>query len=449
MGKTLGAHAIVIGAGMAGLSAARVLADSFDAVTVIERDSLTDGPAQRAGVPQGHHVHTLLGGGQRALEELFPGFEAELRAGGAVPFRVGLNIRMERPGFGAYPQRDLGWDGFSMTRPLIEYTARRALRRHKNVTVRDGTLVQEVTTTTGAVSGVRVKQPDGKDVLLGADLVVDASGRGTFTLNVLEELGMPLPAESSVSIDMGYSTALFKIPTVRPNEWTGLMTFPQAPTDARGAMLTPVEGNRWIVTIAGLHGGRPPGDAEGFLAFTKALWTSTMYDAIKGAEPIGEIVRYAFPASVWRHFERLSALPKGLVPFGDVLCRANPIYGTGMTVAVLEALTLQKTLAAAGAHDDPLAHVGLPFLKAAPAVLDTPWSLVTLDLIYPETKGERGPDLMPKLQFVGGLLRLAAVDPAVHRLMFEVQHMIKPRSVYADPELQGRVRDVLAKAGAG
>ena len=84
MGSNLiGRRAIVIGAGIGGCSAARALADHFDQVVIIERGRLPAEPIARSGVPQSQQVHGLLGGGQRALEELFPGFGLDLAAAGA------------------------------------------------------------------------------------------------------------------------------------------------------------------------------------------------------------------------------------------------------------------------------------------------------------------------------------------------------------------------------
>src|SRR4051794_6818323 len=121
----LGKRAVVIGAGMGGLTAARAAADAFEEVVVLERDELPGDGAQRAGVPQGRHAHGLLAGGQRALEELFPGLTADLEAGGAVRYRIGLDNRLERPGYDPFPQRDLGWDAPALSRPLLEGGGRR------------------------------------------------------------------------------------------------------------------------------------------------------------------------------------------------------------------------------------------------------------------------------------------------------------------------------------
>src|SRR6476619_5605586 len=109
----IGKQAVVIGAGMGGLTAAGALDDRFDQVVVLERDTLASEPAYRAGTPQARHVHALLLSGQRALSELLPGFEQDLARAGAVPLTAGLDVRMARPGYDPFPQRDLGWSSYA------------------------------------------------------------------------------------------------------------------------------------------------------------------------------------------------------------------------------------------------------------------------------------------------------------------------------------------------
>jgi len=119
---SIGRQAVVVGAGMGGLPAARALADFFEHVVVLERDTLPLDASHRTGTPQARHTHGLLTGGQRALNDLFPGFIQDLAAAGAVPLRFALDNRLERPGFDPFPKRDLGLTVYAMSRPLIEFT---------------------------------------------------------------------------------------------------------------------------------------------------------------------------------------------------------------------------------------------------------------------------------------------------------------------------------------
>ena len=245
----IGKQAVVIGAGMAGLTAAGALADRFDQVVVLERDTLPSEPIYRAGTPQARHVHALLLSGQCALGELFPGFEQDLARAGAVPLRVGLDVRMERPGYDPFPQRDLGWCSYALSRPTIECTVRSRVEGQPNTTLRQRCRVQEVLATPNgeAVTGVRYENANGASEIIAADLVVDASGRGAPTLGLLKSMGRPLLEETTIGIDLGYATCVFAIPDDAPADWKGVMTFGQAPQNSRGVL--PLEGNRWMVTI--------------------------------------------------------------------------------------------------------------------------------------------------------------------------------------------------------
>ena len=78
----IGDHAVVLGASMSGLLAARVLADAYRQVTIVERDPLPESGLDRKGVPQGRHAHALLPRGAQILDELFPGLLAGLAAAG-------------------------------------------------------------------------------------------------------------------------------------------------------------------------------------------------------------------------------------------------------------------------------------------------------------------------------------------------------------------------------
>jgi 2-polyprenyl-6-methoxyphenol hydroxylase-like FAD-dependent oxidoreductase len=440
----LGKQTVVIGAGMAGLTAAGALAEHFDNVVVLERDSLPSEPMHRAGTPQARHVHALLFSGQRALNELFPGFEQDLVRAGAVPLTAGLDVRVERPGYDPFPQRDLGWCGYAASRPAIERAVRHRVESRANITLCQRCRVQEVLPTPNgeAVTGVRYENGGGESETISADLVVDASGRGAPTLGLLRSLGRPLPEETTIGIDLGYGTCIFSIPDDASTDWKGVMTFGQAPHNSRGGLMLPLEGNRWMVTIGGRHADVPPGDGEGFLTYAKALRTPTIYNAIRHAKRLDGVARYGFPESVRRHFERLDSFPRGLLPIGDAICCFNPVYGQGMSVAAMEACLLKRLLENSGETGDPIAELASTFFKEMQALLETPWSVATLDFAFPQTRGQRPADFDMTLKFGIALIRLAAEDPAVHKLTLEVQHLLKPRSVYRDPDL---VRRVFAK----
>jgi 2-polyprenyl-6-methoxyphenol hydroxylase-like FAD-dependent oxidoreductase len=316
-----------------------------------------------------------------------------------------------------------------------------------NTTLRQRCRVQEVLASPDgkAVTGVRYDNEDGASETIAADLVVDASGRGALTLALLQSIGRPLPEETTIGIDLGYATCVFAIPDDAPADWKGVMTFGQAPHDSRGGLMLPLEGNRWMATIGGRHGDVPSGDAEGFLSYARALRTQTIYNAISHARRLGEVARYGFPESVRRHFERLDVFPRGLLPIGDAICRFNPVYGQGMSVAAVEACLFRRLLERPG-DGDPIAGLAPAFFAEVQALIETPWSVAILDFVFPDTRGQRPADFETTLRFGIALTRLAAEDPAVHKLTAEVQNLLKPRSVYRDPKLVERVLAKMAEA---
>ena len=447
MASFIGQRAVVVGAGMGGLTAARALADHFERVLVLDGDVLPADPLDRHGVPQGRHVHALLAGGQRALAELFPGFEDSLSSAGAVRFRVGLDMRVERPGFDPFPQRDLGFDAFAMSRPLVELTVRRRVQELPSIELQQGCRVQALVhrADRAAVTGVRYTDASGRPESIDADLVIDASGRGTLTLDALAALGRVPPAETTIGVDLAYASAVFAIPDDAPKDWKGVFCFPGIGRASRGSLMLPLEGQRWIATVGGRHGDIPPGDEAGFMEYAKGLRAPTIYNAIKHAKPLGDIARFRFNESVLRHYPRVESFPRGVLPIGDAICRFNPIYGQGMSVAALEAVALGRLLAARARERDPLAELAPAYFAEVAQIIDTPWAAAAIpDFVHPDTRGERPADFEQTLKFGAGLGKLAARDPAVHRLTSEVQHLLKPRSVYQDPDLVQRVRAMMS-----
>ncbi|HEY3097971.1 MAG TPA: FAD-dependent monooxygenase [Methylomirabilota bacterium] len=446
MPTTIGQRAIVIGAGMGGLAAARAVAPYFEHVVVIERDRLPTEPSTRPGIPQAKHVHALLAGGQRALAELFPKFEHDLDSAGAVPLRVGFDIRMERPGFDPFPKRDLGFDSYALSRALIEFLTRARLGAHANVEIHQRARVERlIADERGTITGVEYVDADGTRIALGAELVIEASGRGDLTLAVLDSLGLPRPAVTTIGVDIAYASAVYDMPRDAPEDWKGVFHLPMPPS-SRGALLLPLEGRRWILTLAGRHGDDPPGDEAGFMAFVESFRTATVYDAIRSAKRVGDIVRYRFPESIHRHYERLDTFPSGLLLLGDAMCRFNPVWGQGMSVAAQEACALSRLLAQRAGERHPLDGLARAFFTETAALIMTPWAQAVIpDFIHPKTRGERPADFAQSVKVAMAMTKLAARDPAVHKLTAEVGSLLKPRSVYLDPELGRRVLTVMSE----
>ena len=288
-----------------------------------------------------------------------------------MPLRVAADLCLEVPGYDPFPQRDLGWHVYSMSRPLIELVVRRQVQRYANVTLRERCRVRNliVSPNRETVASVRCENGDGRSETLAADLVVDASGRGRLTQDLLASVGQSSPEETVIGVDFGYARVIFAIPDDAPADWKGAMTFPNASEDSRGALMLPIEGQRWMVGFAGRYGEKPPGDFEGFLAFARQMRTSTVYNAIRRAQPLSRVVRYGFAASVWRHFEKLETFPRGLLPFGDAICRFNPVWGQGMSVAAQEAVLLRRVLESSDGN--PLTTLARSFFAEASELIET------------------------------------------------------------------------------
>ena len=295
-------QAAVIGAGIGGLAAAKAVAPHFEKVIVFDRDALPDEPAPRLGTPQARHTHLLLAGGCRALDRLFPGIEIDFIAAGAVRTRMRRAMRFEIPGFDPFPQRDLGFDQFLLSRPALELVCRRRVEREPNVEFRPRSRVTELIASPDnrSVAGVRFEDTRGTLGSVAADLVVDASGRASPTLGFLEAIGSSKPAAIEIGIDQAYATTVFETPDDAPTDWLGVLHQPTPPGSSRLGLVMPMEGSRWSVSLCVNHGETPPSDIDGFMAFAKSLRMPTIYNAIRSAKRVGDIARFGI-ASTMRH----------------------------------------------------------------------------------------------------------------------------------------------------
>jgi 2-polyprenyl-6-methoxyphenol hydroxylase-like FAD-dependent oxidoreductase len=444
----LGQRSVVVGAGMGGLSAARVLADYFDEVIILDRDELPDDAIPRPCVPQGKHPHVLLGGGLKALENLFPGFGHELILAGAEPMEPGVDMLLEVPGQDVWPRIKLSWPTYSMSRPLIERTLRRQIERIRNVRVRPGCRVLNIVSEPHvlAATGIRYETPDGNRKTLESDLVVDASGNGSLTVQFLKTTDdRRPPAVTSIGVNTRYASALFEHVDIA-NDYKGVFTFPDAPEQSRGGLIVPAENHQHQVVLIGRGNDIPPIDADEFLSYARTLPTLSVYNAMKNAKPLTGITPFSFAESRWRHFARVPDFPNGLLPIGDAICRFNPVYGQGMSVALQEANLLFDLLRTSDGSQ--LATLAPTFLTKAETLIADPWAMSAIpDFIYQETTGERPADLEDRLNFQRALGRLAVHDAEVYQLLIEIRHVLKPLSLLDDPSIVRRVKEEIASQG--
>lgn len=451
MGNYLGQHAVVIGGSMAGLMTARVLADYFASVTVLERDHLEDQPALHKSIPQGNHLHGVLVGGLQVMASLYPGFREKLLALGSVRARIGKEIVNYHPTGKAYSAsgtvrepRDLGIDWYSQSRGLLEYCVRQCTLECANVTLKHDCIVQGVVYEGGQVRGVRYAEA-GETRVVTTDFVVDAGGRGSHVPRWLTELGFATPQETTIGTDLAYASTKFRVPDDYDRQEIAIVLLGPPPEFPNGAFMEIIEGNTWHVTLMGRFGDYPPPDEEGFVAFAKSLHNPTLYNLIKDAERVADLTAYRYPTSVLRHYERLSAFPDGLLVLGDAICSFNPFYGQGMSSAALQVQGLQHLLAERIAQSQGLQGAQAFFPKAADIIF-TPWTLASLqDLAYPQTQGERPAYLAEEGQYIAAVDALTAEDVEVYRQMVEVLHMMKPLSALREEPLRSRVLERLRK----
>jgi 2-polyprenyl-6-methoxyphenol hydroxylase-like FAD-dependent oxidoreductase len=436
MSRQIGDRAVVLGASMAGLLAARVLADAYAQVTVIDRDDLPQTPMHRRGVPHGRHIHGLLARGQQALEELFPGFTAELVAQGVPAGDLLANGRLYFSGH-RLRQAHTGLMVLSASRPMLEGHVRARVRALPNVRFIDRCDVVGLATTPDGrrVTGARVlRRADGSaEELLAADLVVDATGRGSRIPAWLEALGYPRPPKEQVRIGLGYATRIYR---QRPGALGGDLAVLQAatPQHPRTGALQVLEGDRWLLTLAGILGDHPPTDPDGFLAFARSLQFPDLYETVRDAEPLDDPVSFRFPASVRHRYERLDRFPDGLLVVGDAVCSFNPVYGQGMSVAALEALTLRRHLQR-GIQPQPRR-----FLRDLARLVDVPWDMAAGgDLVFPGVPGRRTLKVRLVSAYLTRLHAAAAHDAHLATTFVRVAGLVAPPQSLLRPGIVVRV----------
>ncbi|GAB2916460.1 FAD-binding monooxygenase [Paraburkholderia jirisanensis] len=447
----IGKRAVVIGAGMGGLTAAQALVGKFEEIVVLERDVLPAGATPRAGVPQGRHPHALLPGGLAALDDLFDGYSATMLAAGAKVADMGMRFLYEFPGQRALPERELNITQLKASRPLIESAMRGYVQQHRSVVLLDGRRVTGIVATPAgdAVSAVRCEARDGTQELHDAELVVDASNRGDLTLAFLCATGRAAPEETTIGIDLTYSTALVEFADGHIPDYHVMVTLPEAPLSSRYGAIVVREDQYWFAVLGGHGKDAPPADWAGFVDFASALSTPTLHNVLRHAKLHGKVIQFAFPESRRRHFERCANWPVGLVPFADAICRFNPVYAQGMTAAAQTAVILRNLLDSRRLRVRPLAGLFEALMDAVSPLLDNIWrSSVLPDLGYPETRGERPENLDEMLQYNVALHRAAYLDADVHRRLFNVISLLKPPSEIQAEEVVAKVKRLAAEFDA-
>jgi len=381
-------RAVVIGAGLAGMLAAAALSGTTDEVIVLDRDDLPDGPDHRKGLPQGRHAHLLLAGGLAAMEDLVPGvsMRRHLLDAGAHDIPLGSGMVALTPEGWLRRWRHDGPHMLACSRALLDWAVRTAVLEYTGVEVRRAQVL-ELTGHGGRVTGVRVSTPQGQTEL-DAEFVVDASGRGSRVTHWLERLGVTDIRERTVDSGLVNATRVYRVPEGAERfPLTIVQADPYVNRPGRSGMVLPIEGGRWMVSLAGTRGGEPPADPEGFLQYTLDLPHPIVGRLISGAEPLTDVHISRSTSNVRRYLEKVREWPEGFVVLGDALATFNPAYGQGMAVAAQGARFLADEVRRAGLGSAGLAR---RVQRGAARSVDAAWAMaVGQDVWYPRTRGGR------------------------------------------------------------
>ncbi|MFD5782193.1 NAD(P)/FAD-dependent oxidoreductase [Streptomyces sp. NPDC126933] len=440
-------HAVVVGGSIAGLLAAQALAAHADRVTVVERDRFPDGPEPRAGVPQSRHTHVLLPGGQRALDSLLPGIVAELREHGAP--RLGMPsdlVQWQARRF--YRRTTATAHVLTGSRPMLEWLVRRRVLADARITAVEGSEVVGLLGDSARVRGVRLRERGAKtrdDVrALTADLVVDASGRGSRAPRWLAAIGAEEPHEETLDTGLAYATRLYR--AGEDPEGTDCLGyyFVAGRDQVHGGVVLPIEGGRHLVTLSGLRGSEPPSDDDAFTDFAARLPHPVLHEWLLRAQPESSVHAFRSTANVRRRYDRPGRRPAGFLATGDALCAVNPVYGQGMAVAALSALALRDALA--GPRRTPTTRrVQQTLLKAARQA----WDIAAgADRELPGARGDAARTRAverPVAWYLARVLERAPGDPVVGDAFRSAYFLIAPVTALFAPRvmravLSGQVR---------
>lgn len=406
---------MVLGGGMAGLLAARVLTDHAKEVVLVERDDLSGGPEARRGVPQGNQVHGLLARGLERMESMFPGLTAELADAGAEVADPGVDLQWWVTGE-RKPPSPIG-PGVSCTRPFLEWHLRRRVTALAGVQVVRGR-ADALTAIAGRVDGVVLAESGER---IAADLVVDCTGRSTRMDDWLVALGYEPPPRRTVHVDLGYATRFYpRRPDDRLGDARAIISITEDYQRARGAVAFPAEGGRWIVTVGAYHDDRPRADAGDFADRLRTDPVPAMRQFAERDDALTEVATYRYPASVRRDFHRCRRLPAGLVALGDSVASFNPLYGQGMTSAALQAGALSSYLGSGASVKEPATR----YFRRLRPVVDSVWKLSTsADFRMAHVTGDRPAGLRMTLLLNDIYTKATLRDADLHGLFLRVVNL--------------------------
>ncbi|MCM3115504.1 FAD-dependent monooxygenase [Neobacillus sp. MER 74] len=438
-------RAIIIGGGISGKLAARVVSDFFKEVMIIERDYEPQGPIPRKGAPQGEHLHALLQAGEHGLEALFPGITKKFHSSGAVK----INSTQDLAWFhhGVWKLRfNGGYTTTLQTRPHLEWHIDHYIKAIPNITFLYNHTVENYiyNEEKNQITGVVLIDNSGTKKNLTANLVIDASGVSSLSSSWLNKRGVSIP-EQKVKIGLSYISKTLQLPENGERDWEIKIVYPNPPHEKIGGTISKVEGNRYIVTLNVYHNEVNEKEVvksdNGFIDLTKKLPKLDIYHEIKDAVPLSGTSVYRVPHIVWKQFNRVKNLPGGLLLIGDTVCRIDPVFGQGMSIAVLEALKLQELLQNQS-HD--LLKVITNFHKQEAKIIAPIWNMViTEDFRYPETIGKKPAGLSIQQWYAKKIFLLSSENQEIYNSFIKVMNLIRPMTILMSPRI---IKQVLKKS---
>ncbi|NEB02451.1 FAD-dependent oxidoreductase [Streptomyces sp. SID13726] len=428
---------VVLGGSHTGMLAAAALTGLAGRVVVVERDALPEGPAPRKGLPQARHAHMLWSGGVRAMEELLPGITGTLLAAGArrAPVTTDMVVYSAHGWFRRWPESH---HVILAGRDLLDATVRARVLADERVEVLGGTEVLGLVGTADTVTGVRVREADGRERTIEAGTVVDATGRASAAPRWLAELGLPAPEQREVDSGLAYASRLYLAPEQARDGFPVVSVQPDArePGPGRSGFLLPIEDGRWIVTLNGTRGGEPSAanaSGDDFVRFArKELRHPLIGDLIARAEPLSDVAFTRTTVNRRYFYERTRAWPENFTVLGDALAAYNPVYGHGLAVGAQSALILRDLTRRHGLGAPGLAR---RVQKAVARPVAAAWDLATgQDVFYTESEQE-GPTSRDRLvaAYVSRLMYTATGNGRIARRVTDVTSLERRAEVLLSP----------------
>ncbi|WP_063753451.1 hypothetical protein [Streptomyces sp. NRRL S-87] len=454
-------RAVIIGGSLAGMLAAAALSPYAEEVVIVERDVLPTGPEGRRHLPQGRHGHILWSGGSEAMDALLPGTIDRWKAAGGrkIPLTQGMVSLSPRGWFRRWrPTHHIVACG----RDRLDWVVREAALALPGVRLMEGTQVLGLAGGARRVTGVRVRPapggatepsrtgsaaagggdggspaagPAAGERVLSADLVVDASGRGTRGPVWLDALGVPAVPVEEIDSGLVYASRLYRAPAgVGELPVVNIQAAARERRPGRTGTIIPIEDGQWIVTLSGTRGAQPTSDPDAFESFARELRHPLLADFLARAEPLGRVHTFANTANRRRRYERSRTMPEGFLSVGDAAVALNPVYGHGMSVAAQCAVALRDRVAARGLTAPGLAAEARQRMAGPISVA---WDLATRqDVFFPGSTGRRpGPADELIQRYVDRLMYTATGDFHVATALTDVMTLSKPASRLVRPRV--------------